>query len=201
MTVEVKVIAMTLNDLPYGCPECGTAALTLDGRSIFDGFPAWGCCSNYHSWEDRFLTVNDLKQILAARTGRERPCDVDTFEIAIGGSVLAGILHPELTPEDVKAIGRIYWRKLIKPMVRRQKRKAIHAAKKPVANAAAAAKAAAIGAAWGLQAGGHQPDPDYQPEPVNRCPFCQDGYIVLDTHLHDTTSVRCSVCLGTGEID
>jgi hypothetical protein len=201
MAIEVKVITMTLDDLPRGCPECGTATLTLDGRGLFDSFPVWGCCANYHSWEDPWITIGDLKQILASRTGRERPEDVDTFEIVIGGSVLAGILHPDLTPEDVKAVGRIYWRKIIKPALRKQKRKAVRAVKRPVKNGVAAAQAAALGAAWGLQAGGHQPDPDYTPEPINPCPVCTDGYIDLDTRLHDTTRVCCTVCSGTGEID
>jgi hypothetical protein len=123
---------------------------------------------------------------------------------------LAGVLHPDLTPEDVKALGRIYWRKIIKPGVRRQKNKAVRAGKKavrqavtqPTADAVAAAKAAAIGAAWGLQAGVHEPDPDYTPEPVIKCVACNGkGRHNIETRLHKTTTVRCAVCLGTGEID
>lgn len=213
MAVEVKVVAMALDEVPYGCPECGTATLTLDGRGLFDAFPARGCCANYHNWEDNLLTVGDLKAILAARTGRARPEDEDTFEITIGGAVLAGILHPDLTPEDVKAVGRIYWRKIVKPLVRKQKRQAVRATKKalgkaataatrPGKDAAAATKAAAIRTAWGLQAGGVDPDPDYRPEPVTPCAACNGkGRHELDTHLHDATRIRCAVCHGTGEID
>jgi hypothetical protein len=96
----------------------------------------------------------------------------------------------------------VYWKRLIKPALRRHKRRALRAAKRPVSNAAAAAKAAAIGAAWGLQAGGHQPDPDYTPEPVNACPACKGkGGHNIESRIHGTTHVRCSVCSGTGEID
>ena len=213
MAVEVKVLAMTLDGLPYGCPACGGGSFTLDGRGLLDALPAWGCCTSYHSWEDQLLTVGDLKMILAARTGRERIEDDDTFEVEVGGAILAGILHPDLTPEDVKAIGRIYWRKIIKPMARRQKNKAIRgtkravrrgvtAATKPVADTVATAKAAAIGAAWGLQAGGHEPHPEYTPEPINPCAACGGkGHHDIDTRLHKTTRIRCAVCRGTGEID
>jgi len=106
----------------------------------------------------------------------------------------------------------VYWKRIIKPAIRRRKNKAKRALKQPFKSAAktvtgaasdtvASAKAAAIGAAWGLQAGGHEPDPHYKPEPVNACPFCTDGYIDLDTHMHAATRVRCTVCTGTGEID
>lgn len=210
MATEVKVIEMTLDGLPYGCPDCGCGVFTLDGRGIFDSLPAWGNCANYHSWEDPFLTIGDLKAILTARTGRQRPEDDDTFEITIGGAFLAGVLHPDLTPEDVKAVSRIYWRKIIKPGMRRQKSKAVRAGKaavrrtvtKPTGDAVAATKAAALGAAWNLQAGGYQPDPDYMPEPVIPCGAgCTDGWFEIESRLHKTTCIRCAVCHGTGQID
>lgn len=214
MATEVKVIAMTLDGLPYGCPDCGSGTFTLDGRGLLDSLQAWGCCTSYHSWEDPLLTVGDLKALLAARTGRERAEDDDTFEIEIGGAVLAGILHPDVTVDDIKRVVRdVYWKRIIKPVLRKQKRKAVRGAKRtvrrgataairPATDAVASAKAAAIGAAWGLQAGGHEPDPDYQPEPVNPCAACKGrGHHQLDTRLHDTTRVRCDVCLGSGEID
>lgn len=202
MAIELKIDAMTINGHPHTCPECSTAAFTLGGRGLFDAFPAWGTCSSYHSWEHPLLTVGHLKQIDAARTGRDRAEDEDTFAIEIGGAVLAGTLHPELTADDIRqAVKRVYWQRLLKPALRRRKRAAIRAVKRPVTNGAAAAKAAAIGAAWGLQAGGHQPDPDHTPEPINPCPACDGkGRFDLDTHIHGGT-VRCTVCSGTGEID
>jgi hypothetical protein len=194
---------MTIDGLPYLCPECDTASFTLDGRGFSDGFPARGNCSNYHSWESLFLTIGDLKEIQAASTGRERAEDVDTFEIEVGGAVLAGILHPDVIVDDLKrAVRDVYWKRLIKPALRRQKRKALRAAKKPVSNAVAAAKAGAIGAAWGLQAGGHQPDPDYTPEPINACPACSGkGSFDLESNIHGNRRIPCTVCTGTGEID
>ncbi|MFF1547135.1 hypothetical protein [Streptomyces sp. NPDC058291] len=203
MAIELKIASMTINGHPHTCPECSTAAFTLDGRGLFDAFPAWGACSNYHSWEHPLLTVGDLKQIQAARTGRERAEDEDTFAVEIGGAVLAGTLQPELTADDIRqAVKRVYWQKLLKPALRRRKRAAIRAVKRPAKNAVAAAKAAALTAAWDLQAGGHQLDPDHTPEPINPCPACDGkGRFKLDSHLHDTTTVRCTVCSGTGEID
>jgi hypothetical protein len=100
----------------------------------------------------------------------------------------------------------VYWRRLLRPALRRQKRKTIRAVTRPIKGAArngvAAAKAAAIGAAWGLQAGGAEPDPDYEPEPVNPCPACSGkGHHKIDSRIHKTTKVHCTVCSGTGEID
>ena len=203
--LTLKIQQMTINGLPYLCPECASEAFTLDGTGFIDAFPVRGNCWNSHSWEEPLITLGGLKEIQAASTGRAKATDIDTFEVEIGGALLAGVLHADLTPEDVKAVGRIYWKRLIKPALRKQKRRAVRAVTRPVKNTAkngvAAAKAAAIGAAWGLQAGGTQPDPDYTPEPANPCPVCKDGYINLDTNVHNTTSVRCTVCSGTGEID
>ena len=130
----------------------------------------------------------------------------------IGGALIEGTLHPEVIAEDLKMVARdVYWKRIIKPALRRRKNAATRAMKRPIKQAAAAvtgaagntvasAKAAAIGAAWDWQTGG-APDPDCAPEPVNPCPVCTDGYIQLDTSLHTNTRVRCSVCHGTGDID
>jgi hypothetical protein len=207
MALTLKIAAMTLNDHPHTCPECATASFTLDGRGMFDGFPVWGNCPNGHSWEHPLITVGDLEQIKAASTGRERAEDVDTFEITIGGARLVGVLHPEVTVDDIKkAVTRVYWGRLLKPALRRRKNKVVRAVTRPVKNGArnavAHAKAAAIGAAWDLQAGGHEPDPDYTPDPINPCPACNGrGHHKIETRVHNTTKVRCAVCHGTGEID
>lgn len=200
--LTLKIQQMTVDGHPNLCPDCGSEAYTLDGTGFIDALPVRGNCWQSHSWEEPLITLGDLKRINEARTGRQRTEDDDTFEIVIGGAVLAGILHPDLTPEDVKKVAGIYWQKLIKPAVRRRKRAAIRAMKRPVKNAVAGAQAAAIGAAWSLQAGGHQPDPSYTPEPVNACPACDgEGGHDIDSRIHGTTHVRCSVCHGTGEID
>ncbi|MEU9470442.1 hypothetical protein AB0D78_28260 [Streptomyces avermitilis] len=207
--LTLKIQQMTINGHPNLCPECASEAYTLDGTGFIDALPVRGNCWLGHSWEEPLITLGDLKQIRAASTGRQRAEDDDTFEITIGGAVLAGMLYPELTVDDVKKIGGIYWKKLVKPALRRQKRRAVRAAKRPVKrglgigkDAVAGAKAAAIGAAWGLQAGGHEADPDYEPEPINPCPACNGkGAFELESHLHDTATVRCTICSGTGEID
>jgi hypothetical protein len=204
MAIELKIVEMTLDGLPYTCPECGSGSFTLDGRGLLDALASvWGTCVNSHSWEEQLITIDDLAAIKTASTGRVKAEDEDTFQIEIGGAVLAGTLHPQLTVDEIKrAVRDVYWKRIIKPAIRRRKRAAVRAVKRPVKNGAAAAKAAAIGAAWGLQAGGHEPDPDYTPEPVNPCPACNGkGHHAIESRIHSTTRVRCSVCSGTGEID
>jgi len=211
--LTLKIQQMAIDGTPYLCPECASEAFTLDATGWIDAFPVRGNCWQSHSWEDPLITLGDLKQINEARTGRQRAEDEDTFRVVIGGAVLEGVLHPELTVDDVRRATRdVYWGRLIKPALRRKKKAVERAVKRPfktataaarrgAGNTVAAAKAAAISAAWDARAGGHDPDPDYKPDPVNACPFCVEGYIQLDTHLHDAAKVRCSVCSGTGEID
>lgn len=205
--LTLKIQQMTIDGHPYTCPECLSEAFTLDGTGFIDALPVRGNCWQSHSWEEPLITLGHLKEINQVRTGREHAEDTDTFEITIGSAVLAGILHPELTVDDIKkVVTRVYWRRIIKPAIRRRKNAAKRAITRPVKtatrNGAAAAKAAALGAAWEWQAGGHQPDPDYTPEPVNPCPACNgNGSFAIKSRLHDATRARCSVCHGTGEID
>jgi hypothetical protein len=201
--LTLKIQQMTVDGHPNLCPECASPAYTLDGAGFIDGLPVRGNCWQSHSWEEPLITIGILKEIQAASTGRERAEDDDTFEIEVGGAVFAGILHPDVIVDDLKrAVRDVYWKRLIKPALRRHKRKALRAAKRPVSNAAAAAKAAAIGAAWGLQAGGHEPDPDYTPEPINACPACEGkGGFDLKSNIHGNGRIPCTVCTGTGEID
>lgn len=215
MGIELKIQQMTMDGLPYTCPECDTSAFTLDARGPVDAFASvWATCASYHSWQDSLLTAEDLRAIQAASTGRQRAEDEDTFVIVIGGALLEGTLHPDVIVDDLKRAARdVYWKRIIKPAARRQKNKAKRAIKRPIkkaaaavtgaaSNSVAAAKAAAIGAAWDWQAGGHEPDPDYQPEPVNPCGACNGkGRFTIKSKIHDATTVNCSVCYGTGEID
>ncbi|WP_069883522.1 hypothetical protein [Streptomyces luteocolor] len=213
--LTVKIQQMTIDGHPYECPECGSEAFSLDGTGFIDALPVRGNCWQSHSWEEPLITLGALRQIRASSTGRERATDTDTFEITVGGAVLAGTLHPEVTADDLKQAGRVYWRRIAKPAARRKKREAVRAVTQPVRKAAkkatravagaadeavATAKAAAVGAAWSLQTG--EPDPDYTPEPINPCGACRGkGEFKIDSHLHDATTVRCSVCFGIGEID
>lgn len=212
--LTLKIQSMTINGHPYLCPECASEAFTLDGTGFIDAFPVRGNCWQSHSWEEPLITLGDLKQIQAASTGRQRAEDDDTFHIVIGGATLAGTLHPGVTPDDIKrAVRDVYWRRIIKPAVRKRKNAAKRAVKRPLKKAVraatgaasdtvAAAQAAAIGAAWDWQTPGGDPDPDYTPEPVNACPACDGkGHHTIDSRIHKTQTVRCSVCHGTGEID
>lgn len=212
--LTLKIQQMTIDGHPNVCPECGSEAYTLDGTGFMDALPVRGNCWQSHSWEEPLITIGGLKEIKAASTGRVKAEDEDTFEIVIGGAVLAGILHPDVTVDEIKrAVRDVYWKRIIKPGIRRRKRAAVRAVKRPVktakaavagaaSDAAAAAKAKALEAAWTTQAGGHEPDPDYAPEPVNPCAACNGkGGHNIESRIHETTRVRCSVCLGTGEID
>ena len=209
--LTLKIQQMTINGHPYLCPECASEAFTLDATGWIDALPVRGNCWQSHTWEEPLITLGDLRRIQETSTGRIRAEDDDTFEIEIGGAVLAGILHPDVILDDLKRAGDVYWKRIIKPAIRRRKNAAKRAIKNPLKKAAAAvtepikdgvaaAQAAAIGAAWDWQSGGHETDPNYQPEPVIPCAACVDGYIELDSRLHGTTTVQCSVCYGTGEI-
>ncbi|MFE2047970.1 hypothetical protein ACFXAS_05645 [Streptomyces sp. NPDC059459] len=205
--LTLKIQQMTIDGHPYTCPECLSEAFTLDGTGWIGALPVRGNCWQSHSWEEPLITLGALKEIDEVRTGRERAEDIDTFEITIGGAVLAGILQPEVTADDLKRVARdVYWRRIIKPGLRRRKNAAKRAITRPIKRGASAAvaatKAAALETAWTAQAGGYETDPDYEPEPINPCPACRGkGRIRLDSHLTATETVRCSVCLGTGEID
>lgn len=210
----LKIQSMTIDGHPYLCPECASEAFTLDGAGFIDALPVRGNCWQSHSWEEPLITLGGLKQIAAASTGRQRAEDEDTFHTVIGGAVLEGTLHPEMILDDLKrAANDVYWKKIIKPALRRRKNAAKRAIKRPLrrvgravtkqaTNTVAATKAAAITAAWDWQTGGHEPDPDYTPEPVNPCAACNgEGGHNIDSRIHATTTVPCLVCSGTGEID
>jgi hypothetical protein len=201
--LTLKIQQMTINGHPYVCPECASEAFTLDGTGFIDALPVRGNCWQSHSWEEPLITLGTLKTIQAASTGRQLAEDEDTFEVEIGGAILAGILQPTLTVDDLKRVARdLYWKRLIRPALRRQKRRAVRAAKRPIRSAVAAAKAGALEAAWTAQAGGYQTDPDYTPEPINPCAACKGrGHHNIKSRVHDTTKVPCLVCSGTGEID
>lgn len=205
--LTLKIQQMTIDGHPYTCPECASEAFTLDGTGFIDALPVRGNCWQSHSWEEPLITLGALKRINEVRTGRERAEDDDLFEIVIGGALIEGVLHPDLTVDDLKqAWKRVYWGRLLKPAIRKQKTRAKRAVTRPITRAArngvAAAKAGALEAAWTAQAGGYEPDPDYTPEPINPCPACDgNGGHRIETRLHDTTKVPCLVCSGTGEID
>ncbi|MFJ7176428.1 hypothetical protein ACIQXA_08470 [Streptomyces massasporeus] len=205
--LTLKIQQMTVDGHPYTCPECLSEAFTLDGTGFLDAMPVRGNCWQSHSWEEPLITLGDLKRINEASTGRERAEDDDTFEIVIGGALIAGILHPDVTLDDLKqAWKRVYWGRLLKPALRQQKNQAKRAITRPIKKAArnsvAVVKAGALEAAWTAQAGGYEADPDYTPEPVNACPACDgNGEHRIESRLHSTTRIRCSVCSGTGEID
>ncbi|GGV45860.1 hypothetical protein [Streptomyces spectabilis] len=206
--LTLRIQQMTIDGHPYLCPECAAQAFTLDGTGFIDALPVRGNCWQSHTWEEPLITLGVLKEILHTSSGRQCATDEDTFEITVGGAVLAGILHPEITVDDVKQAGRLYWRRIIKPVLRRHRRAAGRAVTRPVKGAVAATQAAALTAAWDLRAGGHEPDPDRQPEPINPCGAgCDRGWFTIPTRIHPKAGsqgkirVPCGVCATTGEAD
>lgn len=202
MSLTLQIHTMTINEHPYGCPECGTLRFRLDTAGPFTAWPARGNCPTGCTWEDPLITNQIMQTIHEARTGRMSAEDDDTFEVDLNGTILAGVLAPELTAADVRAIGRVYWRRIAKPFLRSKKTAAKRAALKPVKQAVGAVTSAALRTAWQTQAGGWDEDPDAA-EPVNPCAACRGkGRFVIESRIHTksgTGRVRCAVCCGTGE--
>jgi hypothetical protein len=210
MSGTVKILEMTINGHPYTCPECGAPGFTLDGGR-WDGMPADANCDYSHHWTDALITAGTLTMIRGSRSGRTKATHDDTFSVTVGGAHLAGTLQPEIVYDDVRQGGKAFWYRGLKPTLRKKKRAAVRTVTAPGKKAARTAKAAArdmvatgksaaLAAAWDIQAGGHEPDPDYEPEPVIPCGAgCTRGYFELDTRIHGTTKVVCTACHGTGE--
>jgi hypothetical protein len=202
MSLTLDIHAMTINNHPYGCPECGTSRFRLDTEGPLAAWPARGNCTAGCTWEDQLITNAIMQQIREARTGRAKAEDDDTFEIQLGSTTLAGTLAPELTVDDLRVVSRVYWRRIAKPFLRRKKNAARRAAVRPVKQAVGAATSAALGAAWQAQAGGWDEQLDTA-EPANPCGACEGaGEFLIETRIHSKTGagrIRCTICAGTGE--
>lgn len=210
MSGTVKVLEMTVNGQPYLCPECGAPGFTLDGGH-FDGSFADLNCDYSHHWTDGAITTSTLAIIVGSRSGRTKAHHDDTFSVTYNGALLAGTLQPEIVLDDVQKGVKAFWYRGLKPTLRKKKRAAVRTVIAPGKKAARTAKAAArdlvatgksaaLTAAWDIQAGGHEPDPDYTPEPIIPCGAgCAEGYFDIESRVHGTTKVRCSACRGTGE--
>ncbi|MEU0181796.1 hypothetical protein ABZ312_11495 [Streptomyces sp. NPDC006207] len=199
----LKIQAMTLNGQPYRCPECDMASYTLDTAGPIPGWPATFNCLVGCTWEDPIITNRVVDQILKSSSGRKTANDDDTFRIVISSVVLEGILVPEVTLADVKQIGGIYWRRIAKPALRKQKTRAKRAVRrgarnavvKPVKKAAGAASAVALTTAWEAQAGGWDEQPIEDP-----CLACEGAKgFEIESRLYGDGWIDCSVCSGTGE--
>ncbi|MFJ9037965.1 hypothetical protein ACIRF8_15400 [Streptomyces sp. NPDC102406] len=214
MSGTVKVVEMTVDGAPVQCPECDAPGFTLDGGR-FETEPAHANCDYSHHWTDPQITGATLVMILGSRTGRTKARHNDTFDVTYDGTHLAGTLHPEIVYDDVRQGAKAFWKRGLKPQLRRRRRALVRAATKPgkqvakkaarkvrgaAEDAAASVKTAAVTAAWDMQAGGHEANPGYTPEPATPCGAgCTKGYFPLDSRIHGMPQVVCTACRGTGE--
>ncbi|MFG2903306.1 hypothetical protein ACGFZH_40295 [Streptomyces zaomyceticus] len=205
MRVTIKVLWMTRNGAPTGCPECSTGAVQFMTTQPFDGWPARGWCTVCsHNWEDVLITNALVRQIAAESTGRVKATDSDTFAVAAPGQYLEGELVPEITVDDLRVVWKKAYKPLLKRVIRQKKNKAKNAAKRAVVGTAkktvAAPTAAVLKAAWGAQAGGWEPTDGGGIE--NPCPAgCDEGWFDLESHIHGSPRVVCSLCSGSGEYE
>lgn len=209
MATDIHTLHLELNGQPLTCETCDAAAdLVFVRNGPFKTGPAIGNCPAGHHWDDLIVTTAVLDSILANRTGRQKVEDQDLFEVETLYGILSGELVPEVTVADMKYVGEVYWKKVIKPLARMGKRKAKakarHAIRAPFRAAAGAAKdatavpvAAALDVDWQLRAGGTE---DIPRDPDRECAACSgEGSIALDSRAHPGR-VRCALCHGTGEI-
>jgi hypothetical protein len=200
--ITIRVRSMTLNGTPAGCPQCATRAVHFTASGPVAGWPARGWCTVCsHNWEDDVVTVEAVRLIATTSTGREKATDRDLFDVQLAGRRLAGELVPEATVDDVRQVWKRGLKPLLKREVRKAKRKAKTRTKKAVVGGVkkvvAVPTAAALTADWTTRAGGFE-----DIEIDNPCPAgCDRGYFELDTAIHDGPRVKCSLCDGTGECD
>ncbi|MFF3256502.1 hypothetical protein ACFYWP_37225 [Actinacidiphila glaucinigra] len=201
MAITIKVVWMRCKGEPTGCPECGASHIEFSTSQPFDTWPSWGWCITCgHSWEDTVISTSVVRAIRSGSTGRRKATDSDLFAVKLpNGWLLEGELLPEITIDDVRQIGKIYWRRIVKPAARKKKRQLKRAVKKgatkAVKGALAGPAALALRADWETRAGGWEP-----PVIENPCPAgCDRGSYDLDTNIHeDSPRVTCSFCHGTG---
>ncbi|MCT9142423.1 hypothetical protein [Streptomyces violarus] len=200
MAITIKIIAITCNGEPTGCPECTSQHIEYNARGPFEGWPSWGWCTSCnHSWEDVLMTYGVINTIRTTSTGRKKAEDSDLFSVRLpNGWLVEGELVPQVTVDDVRRASQIYWNKIVKPVVRKQKNKAKRTARKAVTGAAKAAvavpAAALLKADWETRAGGWADTGQSIACPVG----CDKGVFRLDSTIHDSPTVTCGFCQGSG---
>ncbi|MYW68546.1 hypothetical protein GTY65_31375 [Streptomyces sp. SID8379] len=217
---DLKLQGMAeVNKEPLLCGECGNGySLEIYKRGFREVWPAFVTCLSCGKGDDHAVITNGLVDaVLAARTGRTKAADRDTFKAQWRGITFTGELHPQFVLDDalavVKALGgqvskdtKAWGRSKKKAAKARVKEKAgavtgavAGAARSKTKDAVGSAKAAALSTAWTLQTGGA--GPTSKPKRT-RCTVkgCRGGMVTLSTRLHSPTGktremkIPCGVC-------
>ena len=99
---------LLLDDAPLTCSGCGVGgALDLEERGPRETWPAWISCRQCGHGEDHQVITNGLvAAAAAARTGRQRAEDADTFTAEWRHLTLAGECVPEFVLDDAVTLGQ-----------------------------------------------------------------------------------------------
>lgn len=204
---DLKLLGVAyVNGQPLACTGCeGLFSLEVHRHLVFETGPAWICCLSCGRGEESTVVTNGLVDaVLAARTGRQRAEDGDTFAAEWRGIVMTGELVPEVVLDDVVQIAKVVKGQVTKDAKRwgrAAKAKAKTKVSKTTTDAAATAKARALTAAWTLQTGGAGPTTSTRRK-GRRCRVkgCKGGTLTIRTRIHSTTGktqkvkVACAVC-------
>ncbi|TJZ41200.1 hypothetical protein FCH28_37575 [Streptomyces piniterrae] len=202
---------------PVVCGNCDSGfSLQIYKRGFREVWPAWITCLSCGKGDDHQVITNGLVDAaLAARTGRQKAEDRDTFTAEWRGIVMAGELVPEFVLDDAVAGAKVlrdevsketkaWWqskKKAAKAQVKAKAGAVTGAAKEKTRDAASTAKAGALTTAWTLQTGGAGPA-EAPKAKRRRCTVkgCRGGMVTLSTRLHSSTGktrevkIPCGVC-------
>ncbi|MFD4764529.1 hypothetical protein ACFWOJ_38740 [Streptomyces sp. NPDC058439] len=181
---------LLVDGVPVACEECGdTQDLTATSTRIpVPAWPAQLTCRAGHLSELMTVTNETITAILGSHTGRTRAADCDTFRTEVDGRLVEGELYPVLTLDDLRQTVRVLYRRGLKPQIRRE----VRAAKRSVRTAA---KGAVREVADAIPS---RTVPVQERAP--RCPYCKGkGKHRLNSKIHDSPTVPCSLCAGTGD--
>lgn len=195
---------LLIDGTPAACPTCGAVdGLTFTvSRIPIATWPAWVTCPAGHGEDSDHATNAMVAAALQARTGRTVATDVDTFRAVLDdGRVIEGELAFEWVMDDLRQGAKAIYRRAYRPWAKRQLRKGRRAAGAAVKQAAGTVAetaiytpfAAGLGTAWNARTG------IADPAKANPCRTCKGkGAFRLDTRFHDSPTVPCSMCAGTG---
>lgn len=191
MTSTIQMSGELLIDgQPVACPECGDAQ-DLTATTTRIPVPTWPArvnCRAGHLFEPMTVTNQVIAAILGSHTGRRRAQDDDTFNTTVDGHRVEGELHPVLCIDDLRQAARVLYRRGLKPQIRREIRTAKRTVRRAAKDAVREVADAMPSRTVPIQ------------ERAPRCPYCKGkGEHRLNTRVHDSATVPCSLCSGTGE--